>query len=132
MVYYKNCLGYFPSKTFVIISSFSALIFYTLLAIFFTIVYGITIYYGPDQNPFKPLLDYTLGTDWNMFILDMVFGLIWIGIIIEFAVKLLLLYGVQKVQEAYILPFLVLKMTVLLVRFFFSCFVRTPKLIFPL
>ena len=116
MVYYKNCLG-FPTKTAVIISSFLALIFYTLLVIFMTTIYGITIYYG-DENPFRAQMDYFLGSDWDMMVLDLVFGLFWIAIIFGFVTQLLLLYGIQKLNEAFMLPHLILKLTGLIVRFF--------------
>merc|ERR1712062_14177 len=76
MVYYKNCFG-FPTKSAVIISSFLVLIFYTLLVIFMTSICGITIYYG-EKNPFRAQMDYFLGTDWNMMVVDLVFGLFWI------------------------------------------------------
>ena len=116
MVYYKNCFG-FPTKSAVIISSFLALIFDTLIVIFMTSIYGITIYYG-ETNPFRTQMDYFLGTDWNMMVVDLVFGLFWIAIIFGFVTQLLLLYGIQKLNEAFMLPHLILEMSGLFVSIF--------------
>merc|ERR1711953_1223142 len=72
--------------------------------------YGITIYYG-EKNPFRTQMDYFLGTDWNMMVVDLVFGLFWIAIIFGFVTQLLLLYGIQKLNETFMLPHLILKMS---------------------
>ena len=62
-------------------------------------------------------MDYFLGTDWNMMVVDLVFGLFWIAIIFGFVTQLLLLYGIQKLNEAFMLPHLILKMSGLFVSF---------------
>ena len=62
-------------------------------------------------------MDYFLGTDWNMMVVDLVFGLFWIAIIFGFVTQLLLLYGIQKLNEAFMLPHLILEMSGLFVSF---------------
>ena len=63
-------------------------------------------------------ITYFLGTDWNMMVVDLVFGLFWIAIIFGFVTQLLLLYGIQKLNEAFMLPHLILKMSGLFVSIF--------------
>ena len=117
MVYYKYFCGFIPTKSVVILISVLALIFYLLSLITLTSVYSVLIYYGPE-NPLESEITKLFGThNWNSLsiILDLIFGFSSLGLIFGFVIQFLLIFGILKLKESYMLPWLILSTIILFV-----------------
>ena len=117
MVYYKHFCGCFPTKSIVILVSNLALMLYVLTLITMTSVYAVVIYYGPENPLMSEFMNLFGDQNWNsiVIILDLIFGFISLGLVFGFVVQFLLIFGILKLKEIFMLPWLIISMIALFV-----------------